>query len=224
MDSVYNLLRESCGLSQQDAADFHGVRLDSVKSWCGERRLAPDNVVNELKHLMQSIIAAGNGYAEEVIQRSGSSGVLMLGVPHDEADARACGFPSMGANMRAIAIAIAQLPDQLQIRLIPRVRGIPAPEMENRKEKDVNAILQAGPNAAFKATMEYLPEGVRASYLVQVEDGDGTLTQSDIELCEDEAEALRWIEKHAIGRKFNGYALKRVDQNGRVIKKPLPSQ
>ena len=40
MTSVYDLLRQRCGLSQQEAADVHSTRLDTIKSWCSGRRLA----------------------------------------------------------------------------------------------------------------------------------------------------------------------------------------
>ena len=54
MSNVYNLLREACGISQAEAAEFvHGTRLDSVKSWCSDRRTAPESIINELQKLHQ---------------------------------------------------------------------------------------------------------------------------------------------------------------------------
>lgn len=48
---------------------------------------------------------------------------VVVGVPSDEFDARHCGFPSLGAAMRAIGIAVAELPDDVEIHFGPRVRG-----------------------------------------------------------------------------------------------------
>jgi hypothetical protein len=60
--------------------------------------------------------------------------LYVIGLPSDEQDARACGFPSIGAQMRAIAIAISLLPANSEIRMVERVRGaIPAPVLEKEK-------------------------------------------------------------------------------------------
>lgn len=134
MSSVYNLLRESCGLSQSEAADFvHEVRLDTVKSWSSDRRPAPQFAVNKLQSLMRTIRHAGEKFAEDLKMRS-QGNVFIIGYAHDDVDARACGFPSLSSQMHSIAIAISLLPDDAEIRLMPRVRGsIAAPIMEKEK-------------------------------------------------------------------------------------------
>jgi hypothetical protein len=108
-------VRETCGISQAEAEEFHDARLDTVKSWCSDRRPAPDGVINELKALARGIHQAGVDHAE-MCKQLVSGGVLMIGIPHDNADARVCGFPSLEAHMRATAIAISLLPDDWQIR------------------------------------------------------------------------------------------------------------
>ena len=130
----YNLLRESCGLSQAEAADFvHEVRLDTVKSWSSDRRPAPQFAVNQLQSLLRTIGEAGEQFAKDLKMRS-QGNVFIIGHAHDDDDARVCGFPSLSTQMHSIAIAISLLPDDAEIRLTPRIRGsIAAPIMEKEK-------------------------------------------------------------------------------------------
>jgi len=135
MSNVYNVLRESCGLSQAEAADLHKARLDSVKSWCSDRRSAPQGVINDLQKLAREIYAAGITYAD-LLKRRDKGDVYIIGYSRDDKDARACGFPSVGAQMRAIAIAVSQLPDDSEIRMIERVRGAYAAPVLERESDD----------------------------------------------------------------------------------------
>jgi hypothetical protein len=134
MTTVYNLLREACGVSQAEAAEFvHKTRLDSVKSWCSDRRTAPQGVINDLQKLAREIQNAGTDYAA-LLKTTSKGDVYVIGLPSDEQDARLCGFPSIGAQMRAIAVAISHLPEHSDIRMVERVRGaIPAPVLEKEK-------------------------------------------------------------------------------------------
>jgi hypothetical protein len=135
MANVYNLLREACGISQAEAAEIHGTRLDSVKSWCSDRRTAPQGVINDLQKLVREIQTAGISYAD-ILKTISKGDVYVIGVAKDERDARVCGFPSIGAQMRAIAIAISHLPEGSEIRMVERVRGaIPAPTLEKEKPR-----------------------------------------------------------------------------------------
>jgi hypothetical protein len=121
MASVYDLLRVACGLSQQEAADFHEVRLDSIKSWCSDRRRAPVLVVAQLQVLMRNIERAGEEFAAK-LKPDYAKNACIIGMPQTEKDAKACGFPSLAAQMRAIAIAISRLPDGVAIELVERTR------------------------------------------------------------------------------------------------------
>jgi hypothetical protein len=49
--------------------------------------------------------------------------VINVGVPHDEFDARHCGFSSLGASLRAISVAVLEFPDDAEIHIGQRVRG-----------------------------------------------------------------------------------------------------
>ncbi len=134
MTNVYNLLREACGISQAEAAEFvHGTRIDSVKSWCSDRRTAPQGVINDLQKLARGIHKSGADYAA-FLKKTNSGNVYLIGLPEDERDARAHGFPSIGAQMRAIAVAISHLPPDSEIRMLERVRGaVSAPTLEKEK-------------------------------------------------------------------------------------------
>jgi hypothetical protein len=140
MPNAYNLLREACGISQAEAAEFvHETRLDSVKSWCSDRRTAPQGVINDLQKLAREIQNAGVDYAA-LLKRTSKGDVYVIGLPRDEQDARTCGFPSIGAQMRAIAVAISHLPEGSEIRMVERVRGaIPAPTLEKEKKLPTQA-------------------------------------------------------------------------------------
>ena len=134
MSSVYNLLRESCGLSQAEAADFvHEVRLDTVKSWSSDRRPAPQFAVNQLQSLLRTIGEAGEQFAKDLKMRS-QGNVFIIGHAHDDDDARVCGFPSLSTQMHSIAIAISLYLTTLRsaLRLVSEA---PSPPQSWRRKK-----------------------------------------------------------------------------------------
>ena len=59
MKTLYAACIARLGLSQSEAADLHGVRLDTVKSWCAGRRTIPDNAWSDLR-----------GYEARIVDRS----------------------------------------------------------------------------------------------------------------------------------------------------------
>lgn len=134
--SVYDLLRHRCGLSQADAASFHDTRVDTIKSWCSDRRTAPAGVLDELRDLYADIREAGEELADIVKlmpQRDANGIFFKVGTPLDNKDAIACGFPCEGSCLAAVALAIASLPGPA--RLVPRVRGaIPTAVSQKRSQ------------------------------------------------------------------------------------------
>jgi hypothetical protein len=125
--NVYNFLRETCGISQAEAAEFHDARLDSIKSWCSDRRPAPAGVIREIRSLAKAIHEAGASYASVLKSLNDAKpfnkNVFEVGLPHDDRDARHCGFPSLSTTMRSLSVAILNLPDDAEIQMVPRVRG-----------------------------------------------------------------------------------------------------
>lgn len=62
--STYKAAITVCGLSQQAAAEFHGVNLDTIKSWCAGRRDPPHGVWVMLANLFCQIAEAADKAAE----------------------------------------------------------------------------------------------------------------------------------------------------------------
>jgi hypothetical protein len=134
MTSVYNLLREACGISQAEAAEHvHETRLDTVKSWSSDRRPAPQWAINQLQSLSRRIRRAGDIYAKHLKALRPLAPSITIPVPRDE-DARKRGFPSTAAMMQAIAIAVSLLPDDVEVDLrqlhAPLSDGIVLPQLE----------------------------------------------------------------------------------------------
>ena len=171
MTNVYNLLREACGISQAEAAEFvHGTRLDSVKSWCSDRRTAPQGVINDLQKVAREIQSAGTDYAA-LLKKTSKGDVYVIGLPRDEQDARSCGFPSIGAQMRAIAVAISHLPDDSEIRMVERVRGaIPAPTIEKEKIIPTEADCKVLSSMQFTDGKFYTAGNMNRRKYVRIED------------------------------------------------------
>jgi hypothetical protein len=125
MESVYNLLREACGISQAEAAsNVHHTRLDTVKSWSSDRRPAPEWAVNQLQKLLREIRKAGETYADILKRgRRGNTDPYILRLAYDDDDARKLGFPSLAAQQQALAIAASLLPDDAEIVLMSRTES-----------------------------------------------------------------------------------------------------
>jgi hypothetical protein len=186
MTNTYNILREACGISQAEAAEFvHGTRLDSVKSWSSDRRTAPQGVINDLQKLTREIQNAGFNYAG-LLKEISKGDVYIIGLPSDERDARSCGFPSIGAQMRAIAVAIAHLPERSEIRMVERVHGaIPAPVLEKEKLPPTEADSRVLASMTFNNGRFYTTGNMNRRKYERLEDigwvkGIGT-NMSDVE-------------------------------------------
>lgn len=121
MTTVYELMRQRCGLSQQEAASFHGVRIDTVKSWCAGRNPANEQVLKELRALYQLIVHASGVLGARIDSMKGD---VFVGLAQDDTQARDLGFPAAGAHHAAIGMAIAALGDGPRILLVPWRTGV----------------------------------------------------------------------------------------------------
>lgn len=64
---LYALLRDRCGLSLSEAAEFHQVRLNTLNKWSSGARNAPDGALDELRELYERIEkAASSGNEAEI--------------------------------------------------------------------------------------------------------------------------------------------------------------
>lgn len=113
----YDLLRRRCGLSQPEAADFHKVRLDTVKSWCAGRNRANDGVMAELRRLHEQIERVATE-ALAVIAAAPEAEEIELGYATDDHEARTLGWPCGGAQAASLGLVIARC--DRPIRLVPR--------------------------------------------------------------------------------------------------------
>lgn len=116
---VYNLLRLRCGLSQPEAAALHGVRLDTVKSWCAGRNAAPAGVLAELRGLHERISRAAIE-ALAIIAQAPPDAAIELGYAADDAEAQSLGWPCVGAQAAMLGEMLALLSPDRAVRLIPR--------------------------------------------------------------------------------------------------------
>lgn len=90
------------GLSHAEAAEFFGVRIDTVKSWSAGRNRPPAGAWDELRALYQQQIVA----VEEALTMAEGAEDIAL----NEHGPRAAEWPSKGAHMAALAM-IALDPD-----------------------------------------------------------------------------------------------------------------
>lgn len=119
--TLFKLLCDRCGLSHGGAADFLGVRVDTVKSWSAGRNPTPAGVIDALRALYRKIErAAGEvvSLAEARIKAGEAPAVLELGLASDDEEARSLGWPCVGAQAAALGIAAARL--DLPVRIVPR--------------------------------------------------------------------------------------------------------
>jgi hypothetical protein len=200
MTSVYNLLREACGISQLEAAErVHDTRLDTVKSWSSDRRPAPGWAINQMQSQLRRIRRAGEDYAAQ-IKKTAQGNVFVIGLAHDDDDARACGFPSVSAQLQATAIAISLLPDDADIRLVPRVRGaIPAPTMAPDKVEPTETDRKVLMGMIFQ----------RGIFLTQ-----GNVNRRKYERLED----IGWVKGIAVGLSDVEYHITAAGKEARQIR------
>lgn len=115
----YALMLQACGLSIREAAAFHGVREDTVKSWSSGRARDghPDGPLRELRALHDRIAAAAEA-ALALIEGRPDAAEIEIGYPADDHEAQAIGFPCVGAWRAMAAMAVAGL--DRPVRLVPR--------------------------------------------------------------------------------------------------------
>lgn len=117
MITLYPILLTLSGLSQREAAEMHGVRLDTLKSWGAGRNPVPPGVIAEIKGLIRRQRRA----ADELLAMMGGAGAadeIEIGVASDDHEAQSLGWPCASAHRQAIAMAAAMT--DRSIRLVPR--------------------------------------------------------------------------------------------------------
>lgn len=121
--TLFGVLRRHCGLSQQEAADWLGSRLDSVKNWDGGRRTCPSGVLAALRDLALRLDAAAAEAVQAVADTGAGSGeavAVELGYATDDAEAQSLGWPSAGVHQALLARVAVGLPVWATAILVPR--------------------------------------------------------------------------------------------------------
>ena len=127
----YSAIQSLCGLSNREAAEFHGVAEITVKSWRSGKRPAPDGALGELLDLWTAIDNAAVEAAEELMRVFHDAGampsMIEIGYPADDHEAQGLGFPCVGAWRQMAGRLIDELASILhepvevgRIRFVPR--------------------------------------------------------------------------------------------------------
>lgn len=118
MITVYSLLLERCGLSHREAAEFHNVRLDTVKSWSSGRNPAPAGALAELRALYARIEKAANELIR--LMKKHKAAEFEIGLASDDYEARQppLNWPCVGSHAAAIGLAAART--DKKIIVVPR--------------------------------------------------------------------------------------------------------
>lgn len=106
MQNTFTLLRRRCGLSQHKAAEFLEVRLDTIKSWDGDRRGVPDRVIAELRELYNRMRRAA--FEALAIMDEMPDGDVELGLANDDEEARALGFPCVDSHAAVLGMIVGK--------------------------------------------------------------------------------------------------------------------
>ena len=109
----YSLLLALSGLSQREAADFHSVRPDTVKSWSAGRNRAPDGARSELIDLIKMQARAADAALSQyrkLVAEYGRPASVDLQYPDGE-------WPCDSAARMVLARVIAGLPADQPVTL-----------------------------------------------------------------------------------------------------------
>ncbi len=124
MPTAFSLLCQVCGLSHREAADFLGVRLDTVKSWSSGRNPTPAGALDDLVELAARIDMAADQAVDvmaDMTDRHGEPEAVEIGVASDDAEARLLGWPCVGAHRAVVALAVARgMAEGLVVDIVPR--------------------------------------------------------------------------------------------------------
>lgn len=112
----YGLLLQACGLSHREGADFHQVRLDTVKSWSAGRNCAPAGALAELRELHRKMERASRQVALALLNSPGGAEV-QIRFPADDAEAQSLGLPCVGAWRAMTAMVLVRI--NRPVRLVP---------------------------------------------------------------------------------------------------------
>ncbi|MCA0400221.1 MAG: hypothetical protein LCH38_05325 [Proteobacteria bacterium] len=123
MKTTFSLIAERCGLSHREAAEFLGVRIDTVKSWSSGRNAAPTGAITQLRDLYNKIDRAAGEVIRHIAAVTAEHGApeeIELGLASDDYEARhpPLGWPCVGAHAAMLGLVAARV--NLPVRIAPR--------------------------------------------------------------------------------------------------------
>ena len=116
----YRFIRETIGLSQLEAAELHGVAIDTVSKWERGRRTRPPGVLSELQDLQMRLMKAVEELCLAIASTWSADRTkpVPVGTPEDPDQAHQHGFPSHQAMMRAIGTAVARMAPDVALEFV----------------------------------------------------------------------------------------------------------
>lgn len=117
--TIYTLLLKIGGLSHREAAAYHGVRPDTVKSWSAGRNPVPAGVIAEIRDLIRRQRRAADEMLV-MIEAAPADTAIELGIAADDHEAQAppLGWPCVAAQAQAIGMAAAMT--DRSVAIVPR--------------------------------------------------------------------------------------------------------
>src|SRR5262245_32681196 len=124
--TAFSIMRERCGLSWAETAQFLNVPMQTVEEWASGRKATPKSVVIQLRALYRHVVHSGRELGErfriELEQQAKRH--VVIGIVGDDIAAQEHGFPCAGPHAAAVGIAIMLLPDDVTFELVPWRAGV----------------------------------------------------------------------------------------------------
>lgn len=123
--TLFSEILRGCGLSQREAADFLGIRPDTVKGYASPSRpqQPPPGVLAELHELaarQERMAQATVDIFESQAAEYGPADTIELGIAADDHEAQQLGLPCVGAHLAVARRVWELLPPEVRIVIVPR--------------------------------------------------------------------------------------------------------
>lgn len=131
MTTLYKSLLDLTGMPQRDAAAFHEVSIDTIKSWSSNRNRPPAFQILKIQTLISTIEKAADFVGKTIINRANFQPVTLSYCTDDEQAVNlGIGMPFKSCHDRYLSLVIHHLIDAgydpLRIQLLP-YRGSTVP-------------------------------------------------------------------------------------------------
>lgn len=107
-------LKDLCGLSIEESAEFLAVRPDSVKAWLSGRKEAPDGVIESMIELAEAIRDFALKLANRIESVAFEGDEIIVGIPTPE-EILKLGLPTRSTLERALVMASVESGFRIEI-------------------------------------------------------------------------------------------------------------